>query len=60
MDSSWLFNLGADIYGWFTAQAAWRASCARLAAQLADLEDASIADLGCGASVAGCAADRGG
>ncbi|MDQ6671012.1 MAG: class I SAM-dependent methyltransferase [Chloroflexota bacterium] len=51
MDSSWLFNLGADIYGWFTAQAAWRASCAQLAARLADLDAAWIADLGCGPGV---------
>jgi ubiquinone/menaquinone biosynthesis C-methylase UbiE len=51
LDSSWLFNLGADIYAWFTAQAAWRASCARLAARLSDLADASIADLGCGPGV---------
>jgi ubiquinone/menaquinone biosynthesis C-methylase UbiE len=51
MDSSWLFNLGADVYGWFTAQAAWRASCARMAARLADLEHACIADLGCGPGV---------
>jgi ubiquinone/menaquinone biosynthesis C-methylase UbiE len=51
VDSSWLFNLGADIYAWFTAQAAWRASCARLASRLSDLSDASIADLGCGPGV---------
>jgi ubiquinone/menaquinone biosynthesis C-methylase UbiE len=51
VDSSWLFNLGADVYGWFTAQAAWRASCARLAARLADLHEPLIADLGCGPGV---------
>jgi ubiquinone/menaquinone biosynthesis C-methylase UbiE len=51
LDSSWLFNLGADVYGWFTAQAAWRASCTALAARLADLEHACIADLGCGPGV---------
>jgi ubiquinone/menaquinone biosynthesis C-methylase UbiE len=51
VDSSWLFNLGADIYGWFTAQAAWRASCATMAARLAQLENACIADLGCGPGV---------
>jgi SAM-dependent methyltransferase len=49
--SSWLFNLGADMYGWFTAQPAWRASCSRLAERLADLGDARIADLGCGPGV---------
>ena len=47
MDSSWLFNLGADIYAWFTAQPAWRSSCERLAAPLADLNRPWIADLGC-------------
>jgi SAM-dependent methyltransferase len=51
LDSSWLFNFGADIYGWFTAQAAWRASCAQLASRLEDLEHACIADLGCGPGV---------
>jgi len=51
MDSSWLFNLGADIYGWFTAQRAWRSSCARLASRLADLDEPRIADLGCGPGV---------
>jgi ubiquinone/menaquinone biosynthesis C-methylase UbiE len=51
VNSSWLFNLGADIYAWFTAQPAWRASCARLAARLVDLNGAHIADLGCGPGV---------
>lgn len=51
MDSSWLFNLGANVYGWFTAQAAWRASCASVADQLADLDGTWIADLGCGPGV---------
>jgi ubiquinone/menaquinone biosynthesis C-methylase UbiE len=51
VDSSWLFNLGADVYGWFTAQAAWRESCRRLAQRLADLPEARVADLGCGPGV---------
>jgi SAM-dependent methyltransferase len=51
LDSSWLFNVGADVYAWFTAQAAWRASCARLAARLADAPVARVADLGCGPGV---------
>ncbi|HEV7662401.1 MAG TPA: class I SAM-dependent methyltransferase [Chloroflexota bacterium] len=51
MDSSWLFNLGADVYAWFTAQAAWRASCAALAAQLGDIRQGTILDLGCGPGV---------
>ncbi len=49
MNSSWLFNIGAEIYGWFTAQAAWRASCARLAAKVVDAE--TVVDLGCGPGV---------
>jgi malonyl-CoA O-methyltransferase len=51
LDSSWLFNLGAEIYGWFTAQAAWRTSCLAMASRLEDLEHANIADLGCGPGV---------
>jgi ubiquinone/menaquinone biosynthesis C-methylase UbiE len=52
VDSSWLFNVGADIYAWFTAQPAWRDSCRRMAERLADLgQDACIADLGCGPGV---------
>jgi ubiquinone/menaquinone biosynthesis C-methylase UbiE len=51
MDSFWLFNLGADVYGWFTAQAAWRASCSAMAARLRDLPGGSVVDLGCGPGV---------
>src|SRR5919198_630769 len=51
VESSWLFNLGADLYSWFTDQAVWRASCARLASRLSDLESPWIADLGCGPGV---------
>jgi ubiquinone/menaquinone biosynthesis C-methylase UbiE len=53
VDTSWLFNLGADIYGWFTAQAAWRASCVRLAQELDDLDQQAdtVLDLGCGPGV---------
>jgi ubiquinone/menaquinone biosynthesis C-methylase UbiE len=51
LDSAWLFNVGADIYAWFTAQTAWRASCARLATRLSDTPDLRIADLGCGPGV---------
>jgi ubiquinone/menaquinone biosynthesis C-methylase UbiE len=49
--SWWLFNLGADVFAWFTAQAAWQASCARLAAKLEHLPSPRIADLGCGPGV---------
>jgi SAM-dependent methyltransferase len=51
LDSSWLFNLGADVYAWFTAQAAWRASCSTMASRLEGLDRARIADLGCGPGV---------
>jgi len=47
-DTAWVFNLGADIYGWFTNQHVWRASCARMAALLPEREPLHVADLGCG------------
>jgi ubiquinone/menaquinone biosynthesis C-methylase UbiE len=51
LGSHWLFNLGADIYAWFTAHAAWRASCAQLSAQLNVGSDGWVIDLGCGPGV---------
>jgi ubiquinone/menaquinone biosynthesis C-methylase UbiE len=51
VSGSWLFNLGADIYAWFTAQAAWRASCAQLTAQLSLAGAARVVDLGCGPGI---------
>jgi ubiquinone/menaquinone biosynthesis C-methylase UbiE len=48
-DSAWVFNLGADVYAWFTAQSAWRASCRRMAALLGGCE--AVVDLGCGPGV---------
>ena len=51
VNSVWLFNLGADIYAWFTAQAAWRASCARIAADLRPHAPHRVLDLGCGPGV---------
>src|SRR5215207_4614971 len=51
MRSVWLFNLGAEIYAWFTAHATWRASCANLAARLPDGEAPRVLDLGCGPGV---------
>ena len=39
------------MYAWFTAQAVWRASCARLASRLGDLPAPHVADLGCGPGV---------
>ena len=50
-DTAWLFNLGADVYGWFTAQPVWRASCAELAAQVPAGAGVRVADLGCGPGV---------
>src|SRR5579859_5667853 len=49
--SSWLFNLGADIYAWFTAQAAWRTSCAQMARMIPDATGQCVVDLGCGPGV---------
>jgi SAM-dependent methyltransferase len=49
--SQLLFNVGADIYGWFSAHAAWRASCAQMAARLDGLDGGLIGDLGCGPGV---------
>lgn len=49
--SAWLFNLGADVYAWFTAQAAWRSSCARMASRLAMDDPRRVVDLGCGPGV---------
>jgi ubiquinone/menaquinone biosynthesis C-methylase UbiE len=51
VNSTWLFNLGADIYAWFTASTAWRASATELARKLDDLGEARIVDLGCGPGV---------
>jgi ubiquinone/menaquinone biosynthesis C-methylase UbiE len=51
MRSDWLFNLGADIYAWFTAQSVWRTSCAALAAHLPREPEPRVLDLGCGPGV---------
>jgi len=50
-DTAWIFNLFADVYGWFTAQPTWRASCARMAALLPSERGIRVADLGCGPGV---------
>src|SRR5687767_14529745 len=47
----WLFNLAAEIDGWFTAQRAWQASCARLADHLPPGPAPRVLDLGCGPGV---------
>ena len=44
----WLSDLGAGPYRWFTAQAAWRRSCASLARRLPVCEGLRIVDLGSG------------
>lgn len=50
-DTAWIFNVGANLYGWFTAQSAWRSSCAELAAHLPTSAGLRVADLGCGPGV---------
>ena len=50
-ETSWLFNLGAEIYGWFTNQDAWRASCASMSERLPAGDRLVVADLGCGPGV---------
>ena len=49
-DSAWLFDLFAGFYAWFTAQTAWRASCAALASYLPEGQ-ARVLDVGCGPGV---------
>ena len=52
-DSTWLFDMFAGVYAWFTAQAAWRASCAAMAEYLprAAGNRLVVLDLGCGPGV---------
>jgi ubiquinone/menaquinone biosynthesis C-methylase UbiE len=49
--TSWLFNLGAPIYDWFTNQRAWRTSCAHMASGLPRHPGMVIVDLGCGPGI---------
>src|SRR4030088_1049262 len=52
--SSWLFNVGADIYAWFTAPAALRGRAAQLSSRLANTRVRAgdwVVDLGCGPGV---------
>jgi ubiquinone/menaquinone biosynthesis C-methylase UbiE len=49
-DSAWLFNVFAGFYAWFTAQAAWRASCRELAERV-PCAARVVVDLGCGPGV---------
>jgi ubiquinone/menaquinone biosynthesis C-methylase UbiE len=48
LSKRWLFDAGASAYRWFTAQTAWRDSCAALASRLPEGDTIRIADLGCG------------
>jgi ubiquinone/menaquinone biosynthesis C-methylase UbiE len=50
-ETTWLFNLGAEVYGWFTNQGVWRASCAGLSERLPPGEGLIVVDLGCGPGV---------
>jgi ubiquinone/menaquinone biosynthesis C-methylase UbiE len=48
-----MFEVGAGLYAWMTAQRAWRQSCRELATQLpASTEPRRVVDLGCGAGSA--------
>ena len=55
MTSAWLFNLGADVYAWFTGNSTWRASCARMAERLAPCDPRLVLHLGCGPGVSALA-----
>ncbi len=51
---AWLFNLGSGIYRWFSANAAWRDSCAQLGTRFpkpAGRPPLRVLDLGCGPGV---------
>jgi ubiquinone/menaquinone biosynthesis C-methylase UbiE len=48
--TSLLFDAGARVYGWLTAQSAWREDCRNLVAGL-DPAPKTIVDLGCGPGV---------
>ena len=50
-NTAWIFDLGAEVYGWFTAQPTWRASCAALADHLPESGGRVVVDLGCGPGV---------
>ncbi len=50
----WLFDLGAEIYAWFTANEPWRESCAHLARYFPEPNGhrpMRVVDLGCGPGV---------
>ncbi|MBV9356540.1 MAG: methyltransferase domain-containing protein [Chloroflexi bacterium] len=51
LDSALPFDLGAEVYAWFTYQPVWRRSCAQLASRLPDQPGLRVVDLGCGPGV---------
>jgi len=48
---AWAVGRASDVYAWLTAQDAWRASCAQLAAHLPAGSQRRVVDLGCGPGV---------
>lgn len=50
-DSVWVFDLGANLYAWFTAQSLWHQSCAALVGYLPPGDNLRVVDLGCGPGV---------
>lgn len=55
MSTVWVFDLGAVMYDWFTANPVWQESCAQLAERLPAQAGAWVADLGCGPGVSAIA-----
>ena len=51
LNSALPFDLGAELYAWFTYQPVWRHSCAELAARLPQRPGLAVVDLGCGPGV---------
>jgi ubiquinone/menaquinone biosynthesis C-methylase UbiE len=47
-DTSWAFNIFADVYAWFTNQTVWHSSCSQMAELLPRQPGLLLADLGCG------------
>jgi len=45
---AWVFNLGAELYRWFTTQPTWQSSCRELAELLPTDSSLRVVDIGCG------------
>ncbi len=45
---AWVFNLGAELYRWFTTQPRWQSSCRELAEMLPTDAPLRVVDIGCG------------